>query len=280
MRRNELQLRQEIVQVGRLMYEKGFICASDGNISARLGPDRILITPSGLHKGLLDSDQLLVVDGDGRVVGPRSTAGRRLKPTSELPMHLEAYRRRPDIAAVVHAHPPITVALSIAGVPLADCLLPEVIVFLGLIPTTEYATPSSTENVRAIRDLITHHDAIVLQRHGSLTVGDSPMQAFMRLETVEQNARIGFMLAQLGVRNPLPAEEVKKLLRQRQRLGLGHPGESDEFCTVCGVCHVGEEHAPTLRPGNGQTRATTLAAPDPDTIRMLVSQVVHKTLGS
>src|SRR5690606_31729478 len=141
----------------------------------------------------LEPDQVLIIDEAGNVVGPSTAANRTLKPTSELPMHLEAYRQRPDIGAVVHAHPPITIALSIAGIPLADCLLPEVIVFLGLVPTTQYATPSSEENVRAIRDLIAGHDALVLQRHGSLTVGNSPMQAFMRLETMEQNARIALI---------------------------------------------------------------------------------------
>lgn len=266
-------LRQEIVQIGRLMYEKGFIAASDGNISARLGSGRILITPSGLHKGFLQPEQILLVDENGRRVGPATGANRQLKPTSELPMHLEAYRQRPDIAAVVHAHPPITIALSIAGIPMADCLLPEVIVFLGLIPTTQYATPSSEENVRAIRQFIHHHDALVLQRHGSLTVGDSPMQGFMRLETLEQNARIAFMLAQLGVHHPLPAAEVQKLLQQRQQMGLSHEGETAEFCAVCGVCHSGEDHAPTLKA------TTTPPGRSVEEIRALVSQVVYKTLG-
>ncbi len=281
---NESDLRRQIVKVGQLMYEKGFVAASDGNISARLGPGRILITPSGLHKGLMEPEQLLVVDGDGRPLGPYTHANRRLKPTSELPMHLEVYRQRDDVTAVVHAHPPITIALSIAGVPLADCLLPEVIVFLGLIPTTAYATPSSVENARAIRDFIRHHDAIVLQRHGSLTVGDSVMQAFMRLETVEQNARIAFMLAQLDVRNPLAPAEVEKLLRQREALGFSHPGEREDFCQICGVCHTGDNHAPTLaneRAGSGEQplAQNVISQPDPQTIRMLVSQVVHKTLG-
>lgn len=279
---NEYALRQEIVRIGRLMYEKGFICASDGNISARLGPNRILITPSGLHKGLLEPDQLLVVDEGGQPTGVRTAASRHLKPTSELPMHLEAYRQRPDITAVVHAHPPITVALSIAGISMADCLLPEVIVFLGLIPTTQYATPSSEENVRAIRDFIAGHDALVLQRHGSLTVGNSPMQAFMRLETMEQNARIALMLAQLGVRNPLPPAEVKKLLRQRQQMGLGRPGESTEFCRICGVCHEGENHAPTLRVGEwarGRVGESAGGPANAAAVRDLVAQVVRQTLG-
>ncbi|MEW5989429.1 MAG: class II aldolase/adducin family protein, partial [Chloroflexota bacterium] len=220
----EHPLRQEIVRIGRLLYDKGFIAASDGNISARLGPGRLLITPSGLHKGFLQPEHLLIVDEDGRVLAPGTAAGRHLKPTSEMPMHLEAYRRRPDVQAVIHAHPPTTIALSIAGIPLADCLLPEVIVFLGLIPTTQYATPSSQENAQAVHDLIANHDAIVLQRHGTLTVGRDLMEAFMRLETVEQNARIGLMLAQLGVHNPLPAGEVRKLLAQRAQLGLSRPG--------------------------------------------------------
>ncbi len=275
MRQNEPDLRATFVKIGRLMYEKGFICASDGNISARLGPDRLLITPSGLHKGLLEPEHMLVVDMDGKVVRGQYGRSAPLKPTSELPMHLEAYRQRPDIQAVVHAHPPITVALSIAGIPMADCLIPEAIVMLGIIPTTEYATPSSEENVRAIRELIRHHDGLVLQRHGSLTVGDSPMQAFMRLESLEQNARIGFMLAQLGVRNPLPPAEVEKLLRQRENLGWSHPGERAEFCQVCGACHpTNQPHLPALRTGSAPP---TLNQTD---LRELVAQVVQKTLGS
>jgi L-fuculose-phosphate aldolase len=160
---------------------------------------------------------------------------------------------------------------------MTDCLLPEVIVFLGLVPTTAYATPSSEENVRAIRELIGRHDALVLQRHGSLTVGDSPMQGFMRLETVEQNARIGFMLAQLGIRNPLAAEEVKKLLRQRQQLGLSRVGEADLFCVTCGVCHEGADHGPTLR-GGSQPMAVSM--PDVAEIRQMVSQVVQQIVGT
>lgn len=289
MRSDGQLLRQEIVRVGRLMYEKGFIAASDGNISARLDDRRLLITPSGLHKGLLGPDQLLVIDYDGRKVGPSTAANRKLKPTSELPMHLEAYRQRPDIEAVVHAHPPTTVALSIAGVPLSECLLPEVIVFLGIIPTTAYATPASKENVGAIRQLIGNHDALVLQRHGSLTVGDSPMQAFMRLETVEQNSRIAFMLRQLGVSHPLPAAEVSKLLRQRQEMGLSRPGELAEFCETCGVCHLGEEHPEILRPGRVTARGPAgspqslppISAPavDQESVRRLVAQVVRQTMG-
>ncbi|MFO7537258.1 MAG: class II aldolase/adducin family protein [Chloroflexota bacterium] len=239
MSKTENSLRLEITQVCHLLYQKEFICASDGNVSVRLASDRFLITPSGLHKGLLTTDQILLVDGSGQIV-ETAPADSSLKPTSELPMHLEAYRQRADITAVVHAHPPTAVALSIAGIDLAPYLLPEVIVFLGRIPTTDYATPSSPENAEAIRQLIGHHDGLVLKRHGALTVGNSPLQAFMRMETLEQQARILFKLHQLGEQHldgahPMPAADVAKLLQMRQQMGLMHDGEMETFRQLYGI---------------------------------------------
>jgi len=231
---NERHLRAEIVRIGQLMHARGLLCGFEGNLSARLDDERLLMTPSGLHKGLMREEQLLVVDLAGRVV-VASEATRGLRPTSELPMHLEAYRRRPDVRAVVHAHPPITVALSIAGVPMDTPLLPEVIVLLGLIPTTDYAMSSSDEGAAAIRQLIAGHDVIILQRHGTLTVGATLTAAFMRLETVEQNARIHFMLAQLGADNPLAAHEVRKLLQLRRAMGLERAGDAAAFQARWGV---------------------------------------------
>jgi L-fuculose-phosphate aldolase len=237
MSETENSLRLEIVQVCHLLYQKDFICASDGNVSARLGPDRFLITPSGLHKGLITAEQILIVNENGRCLDP--TAGNsHLKPTSELPMHLAAYRLRPDITAVVHAHPPTAVALSIAEIDLAPYLLPEVIVFLGRIPTTDYATPSSAENAAAIRPFIPHHDGLVLKRHGALTVGQSPLQAFMRMETLEQQARILFKLHQIGDYPAMPAANVAKLLKMRQQMGLMHQGEQEAFRQIYGEYDV------------------------------------------
>lgn len=239
---HELALGEEIVQVGQLLYERGLIVATDGNISARLDDGTILITPSGLCKGRMTPDQLIIIDLAGRKVGPNTAANQQLKPTSETAMHLEVYKQRADVRSVVHAHPPHAIALSIANISLADCMLPEAIVFLGLTPTTPYATPSSEENAQAIRAVITGHDALVLQRHGSLTVGDSPLNAYYRTETLEQIARITYMLHQLGGGPPLPPFQVEKLLKIRQDLGLSRTADNEEFCQICGVCHLGGQH--------------------------------------
>ncbi len=247
---NEQRFRQEIVRVGKLLYDKGLIVATDGNVSARLDANRILATPSGLCKGFMEPEQMIVVDLDGNRLGPSNPANRNLQPTSEMRMHLEAYRRRPDVGAVVHAHPATTVALSIAGIDLAQCLLPEVIVTLGIVPTTQYATPSSEENVRAIQELIAGHDAIVLQRHGTLTVGRDPFDAFLKAESIEQMSRIVFMTQLLGASPTLPPEEVAKLVAQREALGLSRSADADDFCVYCGVCHLPGRH---VNPTSGNS---------------------------
>ena len=237
-RRTEQAWREEIVRVCRLMHEKGYVTATDGNVSVRLSESRILSTPSGLGKGFLVPEQLVVTDLEGRKIPAHEPASRGLKPTSELLMHLEAYRQRPDIGAVIHAHPPICVALSIAGISLAKCLLPEVVVTLGLIPTAEYATPSSAEGAQAIRDLIVKHDAIVLRRHGTLTVGQDPLEAYLKLEKVEHLAHVTLILRQLGRETLLPPAEVAKLLQMRRGKGLAREGEEEDFCASCGVCNI------------------------------------------
>jgi L-fuculose-phosphate aldolase len=240
----EESLRAEIVRVGRLMRAHDLVDGTSGNISARLGPDRLLATPSGLAKGFLEPEQLIIVDMQGELVG--GLPG--LLPTSELLMHLEAYRRRPDVNAVVHAHPVTAVALSIAGVSLAECVIPEAVVVLGMIPTTPYATPSSIENQHAIAELITGHDAIVLQYHGTLTVGRDVHEAYLRLETVEHTAKIIALARLLGGGPPLPPDQVAKLLETRQAWGFGRPDDAEEFCLACGVCHAQGDHRPRAEP--------------------------------
>ena len=265
-RGKEDALREEIVRIGRLLYDRGLIVATDGNISARLDETHVLCTPSGLCKGMMTPDQLIVVDMGGRMVRRWTGTNRGAHPTSEMGMHLEAFRQRADIGGVVHAHPPTTVALSIAGISLTTCMLPEVIVNLGLVPTTEYATPASDENVRAIRDLIGGHDGIVLKRHGALTVGRDPWEAYLRLESLEQVARITLILEQLGKGEPLAPDQVEKLLAQRQKAGLTRPDELKEFCEACGVCHLNGRDV-------GSVVQTGL---DPELVRTITRRVLRE----
>lgn len=233
--RSEAELRREIIQVCHMLWQKGLVGAADGNVSVRLAEDRFLCTPSGFSKGLLEADQLLVVDWDVEPVGPRTEANRDLRPSSEMLLHLEAYRQRPEIQAVVHAHPTTAVALSILGIDIAPCYLPDVVLGLGVIPTTDYATPSSAEGAAVISDLIKRCDALVLRRHGSVTVGSSPLEAYLRLEKLESVAQITKIVHQLGGAPKLPAEEMEKLIAWRVGQEIMYPGQEDDIRALAGM---------------------------------------------
>jgi L-fuculose-phosphate aldolase len=198
-------LRHEIVRIGRLLYERGLIVARDGNISARLGDELIITTPSGACKGMLESEELVIVDLEGQAQGDDR------RPSSELQMHLAVYQHRPDVQAVVHAHPPIAVACTLAGVRMDEPLLPETIIALGAVPTARYALAGTREMYEAIAPLLPHHNAILLTHHGALTVGKSLMQAFHRMEHVEHCAKILLAAHQLGGARPLPPEQLAQL---------------------------------------------------------------------
>jgi L-fuculose-phosphate aldolase len=239
-REDEGALREEFVRIGRLLHGRGYVTSMDGNISARLDDERFLATPTGVSKGFMSAEQMVVIDWQGRPVG--ESAARGQKTTSEILLHLEAYRRRPDIHAVVHAHPATTTALSMAGISPARCGLPEVIVLLGYIPVTEYATPSSAEGAVVIRELIGRYDALVLQRHGSVTLGQSPFDAYLKLEKVENAAEITLKLLQLDLPHiaggqassllPFPPGALDKLLDERERKGLMRPGQRAELTAL------------------------------------------------
>lgn len=242
-RDDEATIRQEIVEVCRLMYGRNLIAASDGNVSVRWGEKHLITTPTGLYKGFLRPEDLVVTDLEGRLV-PESIApsnGRR--PSAELRLHLEVYRQRPDVRAVVHAHPPITTALTVAGVSLAPCVLPETLVTLGTILTTAYATPTSAQGPEVIRPYIRDHDALVLDRHGAVTVGDSAFSAYGRMEKVENTAQVILAARQAGGVTILPLDEIRRLSAMRDaalRPGRAFAGPD---CHLCGACE-GVRRAP------------------------------------
>lgn len=217
--REEAQLRADMVEVGRRIWLRGYVAANDGNISVRLGPDTYLTTPTGVSKGFLTPEMIVKVNGEGAVlVGS-------LKPSSELKMHLEVYRCRPDVMAVVHAHPPVSTAFAVCGQALTKYVLPEVILTLGQIPLTEYGTPSTDEIPQAIRKYLANHDAFLLANHGALTLGADVYKAYYKMETMEHFAQITLAARQLGGERELSPEQVAKLMALRTQMGLtgAHP---------------------------------------------------------
>lgn len=202
----ELQVKKEIVRICRMLHRKNYLAATDGNVSVRLG-DRVLTTPSGVHKGYMEAEQLITVDLTGQVLAGEG------KPTSEIRMHLLAYELRPDVAAVVHAHLPYATACTLAGVSLLEPILPEVVITLGGIPTAPYATPGTAEVPEAIRDFLREYDALLLSRHGAMTVGRDVMDAYNKMEKLEHTARVVLAARLQGQLPPLPPAEVEKLRR-------------------------------------------------------------------
>ncbi|HOE65527.1 MAG TPA: class II aldolase/adducin family protein [Candidatus Hydrogenedentes bacterium] len=209
----ELELRKAICDVGRRMYTKNLVAATDGNISIKIGPDRFLVTPSGVCKGDMAPNDILLTDSRGVKI---SGAG---KVTSEFFTHLAAYEERSDITAVVHAHPPKAIGFSVAGVSLAECVLPEVVMSIGGVPTTDYATPGSKEGYNVIRDLIRQCDALMLDRHGAVTVGVTVYDAYFKLEKIEHAAETLFIARMLGEVRTLSRDEVEKLAESRKAYG-------------------------------------------------------------
>src|SRR5918996_4455741 len=213
----EEQARADIVEVGRRLWERGYIASNDGNISARLDDHRLITTPKSVSKGFMTPDMMVVVDYEGRKV-----SGER-DPSTELPMHLEIYRNRPDVGAVVHAHPPLATGFAVAGIPLTRAVLAEVITTLGSIPIAEYATPSTGELPAAVRKYIKAHDGILLANHGAVTCGPDVMSAYYKMETIEHFAQISLVARLLGREHLISREEVERLQGLRGVYGIAAP---------------------------------------------------------
>jgi L-fuculose-phosphate aldolase len=228
---DEASYRQSMVEIGRRLYERGYIAASDGNISVRL-PDgnRFLATPSGVCKGFLTPDMLVVVDDQGRKLNGQ------LAPSSELAMHTTIYRLRPDVKAVVHAHPPCATGFAAAGLALDTPLVSEVVLTLGCIPLAQYGTPTTPELAEAIAPYVRYYDAMLLANHGALTCGLDLENAYFKMETVEHFARIALVARMLGQEKPLSPEAVEKLFQIRRQAGITSPTPAlcwgPEYCQV------------------------------------------------
>jgi L-fuculose-phosphate aldolase len=215
--RSEAQLRADIVEVGRRLYARGYTASNDGNISVRLDDGRLLMTPKSVCKGFMAIEMMCITDLDGRKL-----AGER-DPSSEMQMHLEVYRQRPEVRAVVHAHPPIATGFAVAGIPLDRAVLAEVVTTLGSVPIAEYATPSTKELPDAVRKYVKAHDGMLLANHGALTMGVDLFSAYYKMETIEHFAKISLVARLLGGERLLSREEVTRLEGLRGKYGIASP---------------------------------------------------------
>lgn len=198
-------VREEICRVCRLLYDRGYVVSNDGNVSARVEEDRVLITPSGVGKGRVTPDMLVLCDLEGRILeGDRH-------PSSESGMHLMVYRERPDVRAVVHAHPPFSTARAICRRPLTERYLAEMILGLEEVPVTEFAMPSTAEVPDSVRPFVRTHSAVLLANHGSLAWGPDLLSAFDRLEVVEQTAKVYFLVERMGGGTEISQERAETL---------------------------------------------------------------------
>jgi L-fuculose-phosphate aldolase len=230
--RAEEQIRADIVEAGRRLYARAYVASNDGNISARLDGQRLVTTPKSVSKGFMTPDMMVVVDYDGRKVsGDRD-------PSSELPMHLEIYRHRPDVNAVVHAHPPLATGFAVAGIPLTRAVLAEVITTLGSIPIAEYGTPSTAELPDAVRKYIKAHDGMLLANHGAVTCGPSVLAAYYKMETIEHFAKISLVARLLGREHLISRGEVERLQDLRGTYGIAAPAP---LCTDPADAQAGDQ---------------------------------------
>lgn len=236
----ERRLREDILKFGRLCYERHLLVAMDGNLSALLPDGSVLCTKAGCHKGFLTDDDLVVIDRSGKKLRGQGN------PTSEMAMHLACYDERPDVRAVIHTHPPISIAFTIAGVSMARCVLPEVVLTLGTVPTVEYATTGTKSLADGIRPYVRHHDAILMDRHGAVCLGKDLLTAFCNLETMEHTALITKTARDLGGVKELPPDEAVKLRSMGLKRYGGPPSavakadapgaDLPEACRACSGC--------------------------------------------
>lgn len=218
----EYEIKKMICEVGRRMYQNGFVAANDGNISVRISENEVLCTPTGVSKGFMTPDMICKVDMNGNVI---STSG-NYRPSSEVKMHLRVYKKRPDVKSVTHAHPPYGTSYAIAGVPLTQPIMPEAVIALGEVPIAKYGTPSTEEIPDEVEKFLERYDAVLLENHGALSWGPDLMNAYFKMESLEFYAKLNYLATQIGGAKILNDIQVSQLIDLRKKMNIPgkHPG--------------------------------------------------------
>jgi L-fuculose-phosphate aldolase len=263
----EEQARADIVEVGRRLWERGYVASNDGNISVRLDEQRLITTPKSVSKGFMTPDMMVITDLDGKKI-----SGQR-EPSSEIKMHLEVYKNRPDARAVVHAHPPTATGFAVAGIALDRAVLAEVITTLGSIPIAAYATPSTQELPDAVRKYIKAHDGLLLANHGALALAGDVFNAYYRMETIEHFAKISLVAHTLGRVNLLSRDEVDRLQGLRGMYGIASPAP---ICTDDSVTEQGQLDCQVVQAPDSKERLVPQVSQVPQVPRVPLVPLVRE----
>ena len=213
---SEFEIKKQICDIGKRIYDRGMVAANDGNISVKISDNEFLCTPTGVSKGFMTPEYICKVDAQGNVL----QANGSFKPSSEIKMHMRVYSKRPDVQSVVHAHPIYATSFAIAGIPLTQPIMPEAVIALGCVPIAEYGTPSTDEIPDAVEKYLPYYDAVLLESHGALTYSDSLLNAYHKMESVEFYAELLFKSRQLGGPKVFSEERVEQLYEIRRKFGM------------------------------------------------------------
>ena len=236
---NEYEIKKQICEIGKRIYDRGMVASNDGNISVKIGENEYLCTPTGVSKGFMTPDYICKIDGEGNVL----SANGNFRPSSEIKMHMRVYKQRPDVKSVVHAHPIYATSFAIAGIPLKQPIMPEAVIALGCVPIADYGTPSTEEIPDAVEKYLQHFDAVLLANHGALSYSDSLLSAYHKMESLEFYAQLLYHARALGGPKELSSAQVKRLYEIRKAFGMTGKHPADICLNVkgdsCHNCHMG-----------------------------------------
>ena len=263
---NEYEIKKEMCEIGRRVYNRGMVAANDGNFSVKLNDHEFLCTPTGVSKGFMTPEYICKVDENGNVL----QANKGFRPSSEIKMHMRVYRERPDVQSVVHAHPLYATTFAIAGIPLTQPIMPEAVIALGCVPIAKYGTPSTMEIPDAVEPYLQHFDAVLLENHGALAYSDSLLSAYHKMESLEFYARLLWQSMQIGGPQELNDEQVQRLYELRRQMGL--PGKHP-----ANLCPNAKAGKPSCHSCGGNCGGSSTAAPE-GTDADLVASITKKVM--
>ena len=263
---NEFEIKKQLCDIGKRIYNRNMVAANDGNFSVKIAENEYLCTPTGVSKGFMTPEFICKVDGKGNVI----QANPGFKPSSEIKMHMRVYEKRPDVGSVVHAHPIYATSFAIAGIPLTQPIMPEAVIALGCVPIAEYGTPSTMEIPDNLEKYLPYFDAVLLENHGALAYSDSLLSAYHKMESLEFYARLLWQSMQIGGPQELNDEQVQRLYELRRQMGL--PGKHP-----ANLCPNAKAGKPSCHSCGGNCGGSSAAAPE-GTDADLVASITKKVM--